>query len=61
MKKIICYDRFCPALALLAMLACTALASDLPVRQPDEDVNSAAVRERANLSPNKNLLFNGWA
>src|SRR5579884_4491419 len=29
-------------------------------RAPDEDVNSAAVRERQNLSPEKNILFNGW-
>jgi YVTN family beta-propeller protein len=31
-----------------------------PVRQPDEDVNGAAVRQRQGLIPNKNLLFNGW-
>ena len=29
-------------------------------RQPEEDVNSPAVRQRAGLSPGTNLLFNGW-
>lgn len=29
-------------------------------RQPSEDVNSVAVRERLHLTPNTNLLFNGW-
>ena len=31
-----------------------------PVRQPVEDVNSAAVRRKEGLQPNQNLLFNGW-
>jgi YVTN family beta-propeller protein len=31
-----------------------------PVRGPDEDVNSPAVRARPGLQPNENLLFNGW-
>ncbi|HZV36909.1 MAG TPA: hypothetical protein VFB72_20200, partial [Verrucomicrobiae bacterium] len=61
MKKFAHYARFCPALvALFIMAAGTTFASDLPIRQADEDVNSAAVRERASLRPNTNLLFNGW-
>ena len=36
-------------------------AADSPaVRQPNEDVNSAAVRLKSGLTPNQNLLFNGW-
>jgi len=30
------------------------------VRQPPEDVNSEAVRRKEGLTPNENLLFNGW-
>ena len=37
-----------------------APAQNQPVRQPDEDVNSPALRERQGLRPNTNLLFNGW-
>jgi YVTN family beta-propeller protein len=31
-----------------------------PARQPGEDVNSATVRQRQHLTPDPNLLFNGW-
>jgi len=42
-------------------LATPSLAADKnPVRQPSEDVNSPAVRSRAGLQPNENLLFSGW-
>jgi len=44
-------------------LVCTDLSSAAdhnPVRQPVEDVNSAAVRRKAGLQPNESLLFNGW-
>ncbi len=44
----------------LALAGFKAAAQDQPVRQPAEEVNSAAVRERAGLRPNTNLLFNGW-
>ncbi len=52
--------------AVLATTVCILItaanspAAELPTRQADEDVNSAAVRERQGLSPNTNLLFNGW-
>jgi YVTN family beta-propeller protein len=36
------------------------LAGETALRQPDEAVNSAAVRERPGLQPGKDLLFNGW-
>jgi len=38
----------------------SAPAQEAPVRQPSEDVNSPAVRQRQGLHPDKNLLFNGW-
>lgn len=37
-----------------------AAVKDLPTRQPSEDVNTPAVRNRQGLVPNTNLLFNGW-
>lgn len=37
-----------------------AAAANQPVRQADEDVNNADVRQRPGLHPNKDLLFNGW-
>src|SRR6266581_5909606 len=49
--------------AVAVSFACTDLASAAdhnPVRQPVEDVNSAAVRRKEGLTPNENLLFNGW-
>jgi YVTN family beta-propeller protein len=50
-----------PALCVaIAIASLEAAAQDQPVRQPDEEVNSAAVRERPGLRPNTNLLFNGW-
>jgi YVTN family beta-propeller protein len=53
--------RIFPALfAAFAMSGFGAQAQEQPVRQPGEDVNSAAVRERPGLRPDKNLLFNGW-
>ncbi len=49
----------------LAVLAAAAAASAatkdrLPVRTPDEDVDSPSVRHRQGLAPSENLLFNGW-
>src|SRR5205823_1764339 len=35
-------------------------AENIPVRHPDEDVGSSAVRRRLGLEPADNLLFNGW-
>src|SRR6185436_3346602 len=43
-----------------ACIDLSAAAENNPVRQPNEDVNSAAIRRRARLQPNENLLFNGW-
>src|SRR5579884_2333582 len=60
MKKLVLLRRVIPALAMLSVLAFAAHGSGFPVRQADEDVNSPAVRERAGLRPNTNLLFNGW-
>ena len=46
---------------LLALGAASARAQDKGVvRQPDQDVNSAELREAAGLRPDANLLFNGW-
>ena len=47
-------------LALTSFASLGSRAADQPVRQPGEDVNSAAIRERAGLQPDKDLLFNGW-
>ena len=41
-------------------LALSAAAADAPMRGPDEDVNSAALRQRAGLQPSRNLLHTGW-
>ncbi len=44
-------------------LCCASLfgqPSKNPVRQPSEDLNNPALRQKQGLSPNKNLLFNGW-
>src|SRR6266542_6129477 len=49
--------------ALATAFACIDLSSAAdrnPVRQPVEDVNSAAVRRIEGLQPSENLLFNGW-
>ena len=47
-------------LALFAIASLSAAAASQPVRQPGEEVNSAAVRERSGLRPDPALLFNGW-
>ncbi len=45
----------------LTVLYCSRLeVSAQQVRQPDEGVNSSALRARPGLIPNTNLLFNGW-
>src|SRR5437870_653393 len=49
--------------AVAVAFACTdpsSAADHNPIRQPVEDVNSAAVRRKEGLQPNENLLFNGW-
>src|SRR5438477_6183933 len=49
--------------AVAVAFACSnpsSAADHNPVRQPGEDVNSAAVRRKEGLQPNENLLFNGW-
>jgi YVTN family beta-propeller protein len=61
MKKIVFCNRLLQLLGLFSALSFNSTkASELPIRQPDEDVNSAAVRQRTGLRPNTNLLFNGW-
>jgi YVTN family beta-propeller protein len=47
-------------LALSAGFGRTLQAAAPANRQPNEDVNSPALRLRAGLLPNTNLLFNGW-
>lgn len=44
----------------LVSLPLTLVAADAPTRAPDEDVNSAALRRRASLTPGPALLHNGW-
>jgi YVTN family beta-propeller protein len=61
MRTVAILGRIFPALfAVIAITGLKAAAQDQPVRQPGEDVNSAALRERPGLRPNKDLLFNGW-
>jgi YVTN family beta-propeller protein len=43
---------------LLGLASVSAFAQ--AVRQPSEDVDSAQVRQRQGLAPDKSLLFNGW-
>lgn len=49
-----------PIAIVISTLSLAVIAADLPTRQPGEDVDSPAVRQRQGLSPNTNLLFNGW-
>src|SRR3954449_4514972 len=66
MKKPAVFTRILFALIAVSVIAVTKTtaaeppASALPTRQSGEEVNSAAVRQRQGLSPNTNLLFNGW-
>src|SRR6185295_16981649 len=48
------------AAAAVALTQSAFAASPAQFRKPTEDVNSPAVRERQELHPNANLLFNGW-
>ncbi|WP_414661920.1 SMP-30/gluconolactonase/LRE family protein [Horticoccus sp. 23ND18S-11] len=48
------------SLALPLAFAQRASRESLPTRGPDEDVKSAAVRERAGLAPGRHLLHTGW-
>jgi YVTN family beta-propeller protein len=53
----------CLILALgtsMAFANAASAAEKNPVRQPADDVNSPALREKSGLQPNENLLFNGW-
>ena len=45
---------------VLTGAAVRGVAADAVVRLPEEDVNSATVRQRQHLAPNTNLLHNGW-
>ena len=45
---------------LAAWLAVASHAQQKPVRRADEDVKSPELREKPGLSPNENMLFNGW-
>ena len=45
--------------SLALFLSDFGVAKELLTRQPTEDVNSPAVRNRQSLGPNTNLLFNG--
>jgi YVTN family beta-propeller protein len=49
-----------PLVLLFVGLAGRAAQPEPAFRQPQEDVNSPAVRQRPNLAPDRNLLFNGW-
>ena len=48
------------AVSLTAMLPGGLAVNGQQVRQPDEEVDSSALRVRPGLRPNANLLFNGW-
>ncbi|MES2460532.1 MAG: SMP-30/gluconolactonase/LRE family protein [Armatimonadota bacterium] len=50
------------AVATIVAASATAavVAQQNAVRQAAEDVRTAAVRTRAGIKPNQNLLFNGW-
>lgn len=54
----------CSRELLLALVTCAlglvCRAQQVPARLPTEDVDSAAVRQRQRLTPDSNLLFNGW-
>ncbi|MGZ5567508.1 MAG: YncE family protein, partial [Limisphaerales bacterium] len=47
-------------LACLVGAAVTNAAETTVTRDATNSVNSAAVRQKQNLAPNENLLFNGW-
>jgi len=53
---------FLPFAGSLLFAGLLAVAEDgsSQVRQPADNVNDAALRERPGLRPNENLLFNGW-
>ncbi len=48
------------ATLVLCLGTVNSSAQKTATRSPDEDVNSDAVREKQGLTPDKNLLFNGW-
>ena len=52
--------RLAAALFVSLLVPLAHAAAPPATRGADEDVNSPAVRERAGLLPNENLLFNGW-
>ena len=63
MKRHLCFSSSSLALAgslLLTGLLALAGEGPGPVRQPADNVNDAALREKPGLRPNENLLFNGW-
>jgi YVTN family beta-propeller protein len=48
------------ALCATAVVSMAAAVSPVPPRAPEDDLNSAAVRERRGLTPGPNLLHSGW-
>jgi DNA-binding beta-propeller fold protein YncE len=48
------------AASLTVLLSGRFTVCNAQVRQPDDEVDSAALRSRPGLRPNTNLLFNGW-
>src|SRR5512147_3014404 len=56
--------KFITQASILLILSLTFAAQPCPaadnVRQPGEDVNSKSLRQRQGLTPNQDLLFNGW-
>src|SRR4051794_39779400 len=61
MKAFAVFTRIFSGLIVAIIIAATkTAATELPIRQSDEAVNGASVRQRAGLRPSTNLLFNGW-
>jgi len=60
MKRTILLRRFFALVVLATAVSALAATKDkLPVRTPDEDVDSSSVRNRQSLVPNEHLLFSG--
>jgi YVTN family beta-propeller protein len=48
------------AILFALLISVVSAADSVTTRKPDEAVNAANVRQRSHLTPNENLLFNGW-